>query len=112
MAEFEDSSENALWKLTAEVIKVFNYLPLQYKDLNPVIKIKLSNLLFLNRELKGQKLLVKAIPTFEKLKNANYLLQGRKLLLNREQEGQKPLEKALPRMEKELISANCPNGGA
>ena len=107
----EDSSENALWKLTTEVIGIFNYLPHQYKDLNPVTKIKLISLLFLNRELKGQKLLVEAIPTFEKLKTANYLLQGRKLLLNRELKGQKPLEKALPRMEKELISANCLNGG-
>lgn len=111
MADFEDSSEDALWKLTTEVIGVFNHLPYKYKDLNPVIKIKLINLLFLNRELKGQKLHVQAIPTFEKLRNANYLLQGRKLLLNREQQGQKPLEKALPIMEKELVSANCPNGG-
>ena len=56
LAEFEDSSENALWKLTTEVIGVFNHLPYKYKDLNSVIKIKLINLLFLNRELKGQKL--------------------------------------------------------
>ncbi|MBT7431773.1 hypothetical protein HN784_02955 [bacterium] len=111
LADFEDSGEDALWKLTTEVIGVFNHLPYKYKDLNSVIKIKLINLLFLNRELKGQKLHLQAIPTFEKLRNANYLLQGRKLLLNREQQGQKPLEKALPIMERELISMNCPNGG-
>jgi site-specific DNA recombinase len=111
LANFEDSSEHALWKLTADVINVFNYLPYQYKDLNPVIKIKLINLLFLNRELKGQKLYVKAIPAFEKMKNTNYLIQGRKLLLNQEPKGQRPLEKALPKMEKGLISSNYPHGG-
>ncbi len=111
LANFEDSSENALWKLTANVIHIFNYLPHQYKDLNPVVKIKLINLLFSNRELKGQKLLVEAIPIFEQLKNVNYLVMCRKLLSNREPKGGKPLEKALPRLEKELISADCLNGG-
>lgn len=111
LAQSEDSKENGLWSLTMNFIEVFNYLPRQYKDLNPVVKVKLINLLFLNRELKGQKLLTEAIPVFDKLKNANYLLQGKKLLLNRELNGLKPLEKALPKLEKELISANCLNGG-
>ena len=110
-ADFEDSGEDALWKLTTEVIGVFNYLPYQYKDLNPVIKIKLINLLFLNRCLKGQKLQVEAIPAFEKLRTANYLLQGKKLLLNHWHKGQKPLKKALPLAEERLKSSICLNGG-
>ena len=83
----------------------------KYKDLNPVAKTKLINLLFSNRELNGHKLHLEAISAFDKLKRANYLVQGRKLCSNREQYGLKPLETALPKLERELVSANCPNGG-
>ncbi|MCT4591798.1 MAG: hypothetical protein N4A36_00205 [Candidatus Gracilibacteria bacterium] len=55
---------------------------------------------------------VEAIPIFEQLKNVNYLIMCRKLLSNREPKGGKPLKQALPRLEKELISADCLNGGA
>jgi len=51
----EECNESTLWKLTAEVINVFNYIPYQYKDLNPAIRINLINLLFLNREQEGIK---------------------------------------------------------
>lgn len=111
IAKAEDGKEDALWNLTAEVIKIFNFLPYRYRELNPITKRKLLNILFLNRELQGQKLLIQAVPVFEKLQSANYLIRGQKLLLNRVQQAKKPLKLALPKAGVELDTASVQNGG-
>ena len=111
IAKSEDGKEDALWNLTAEVIKIFNFLPYRYRELNPITKRKLLNILFLNRELQGQKLLIQAVPVFEKLQSANYLIRGQKLLLNRVQQAKKPLKLALPKAGVELDTASVQNGG-
>jgi site-specific DNA recombinase len=107
----EDVKEDVLWKLTAEVLQIFNFLPCAYKELNPILKRKILNLFFLNRELKGQKLLIEAIPTLEKLKSINYLIQGQKMLLNRLHNGENPLDMGLPAIGMELNDSKVLNGG-
>jgi len=86
-------------------------VPYAYKNFNPVSKRRILNFLFLNLRLKGKKLRVSAVSEFEKLKLANYLLQGEKLRLNQEPKAGNPLKKALPCMEKSLISSNLQFGG-
>ena len=104
IGETEDVKENVLWKLTMEMIQVFDYLPFRFRELNPLVKRKVLNVLSSNRELKGQIVLIQAIPAIEKLKAANYLIQGQKLLLNHEPNGGNIFGKAFPLAEKVLTA--------
>lgn len=108
IGEKEDIKEDTLWALTLELIQIFDYLPFRYRELNPLVKRKVLNVLSSNRELKGQIALIEAIPAIEKLKAANYLIQGQKLLLNHEPNGEQAFGKAFPLAEKAL-AANTKN---
>ena len=100
VGEFEDLKEETLWGLTMEMIQVFDYLPYRYRELNPLVKRKILNVVSSNRQLKGQIALIQAISPLEKIRAANYLIQGKKLLLNHEPNGGDPLIKAFPEAEK------------
>lgn len=100
IGEKEDMKEDVLWALTLELIQIFDFLPYRYRELNPLVKRKVLNVLSSNRELKGQFALIQAIPAIEKLKAANYLIQGQKLLLNHEPNGGDPIKKAFPTADK------------
>lgn len=104
IGEKEDMKEDVLWQLTLEMIQMFDYLPYRYRELNPLVKRKVLNVLSSNRELKGQLALIQAIPAIEKLKAANYLIQAQKLLLNHEPKGGDPLKKAFPTADKVLAT--------
>ena len=110
LEKIESKMENALWDTTLQVIGLFNFLPYRFKELNPLIKRRLLNFLFVNRQLQGNKLLIQAVPAFEKIKIANNLLHAKKLIVNQQLHGQIDLKQALPHAEKELVSSNLNHG--
>lgn len=111
LATAEEKKENSLWDLTEKTIQHFNHLPYIYRNLNPVAKRRIINFLFLNLQLDGKRLRVQAVPEFEKLKNANYRLQGEKLRLNYKLNVEYPHKKALPMIENALLCSNSQYGG-
>ena len=114
LAKIEDQREESLWETTREVLELFELLPYRYKEINPFYKRDLLNFLFLNRQLKGSKLLIKAIPVFENLKISQHYLIAQKAFLNRQPQGLKPLtkaESANPKTEKSAVLLNGRDGG-
>jgi site-specific DNA recombinase len=107
VAEIEDMKEEALWKTTIETITIFNYIPYKYKELNPILKREFLDFLFLNRRLAGKKLLLEAVPAFDKLKAAQNLL---KLILNHLPLGEFALEKALSANGEKAFLPVLPHG--
>ena len=110
LSEMEDKKETALWDLTSSVIMLFNFLPYGYRNLNPVIKRRLLTFLFSNLRLEGKKLLVQAIPEFEKIRFANYRMQGEKLTSNHLPNAETPQEKATSDETEIAFCSNLPNG--
>lgn len=96
----EDKEENALWEITFDVVKLFNFLPSWYKEINPILKRKLLNFFFLNLRLTGSTLLVEAVPAIDGIQNTNILLNARKLLLNQQPTGSTSQSKAILKTQK------------
>jgi hypothetical protein len=66
---------------------------------------------FLNRQLNGEKLLMEAVPGFDKLKVANYMIRGQNLLLNQLQIGKKMLTLNPPAIGMSHKTAELQYGG-
>lgn len=106
----EDKTEHALWDTTLQFIDLFNSLPYRYRELNPLLKRRLLNLAFWNLQLHGNKLLMEAIPAFEKIKNTNNFIKSENFRLNLLQHAEKPLEKAIVSLQKGQFTPELHNG--
>lgn len=110
LADVEDKQEESLWKVTLDVIKIFNYIPYRYKELNSLLKRKFINYIFSNLQLDGSKLLAQVVPALERIQISNNLIKAQKTISNLQPNGSKTLNKDLPQIEEGLQSLDFPNG--